>query len=76
MPLAIERACISAEFLPDPMQVTTSLYAALEKRGCRPVRAVQRISAYNMKDPDAAMLGVPPDAPRVDNETQPIDVLE
>ena len=23
------------------------------------MRAVQRISAYNMKDPDAAMLGVP-----------------
>jgi GntR family transcriptional regulator len=59
MPLAIERACISAEFLPDPMKVTSSLYAALEKHGCRPVRAVQRISAYNMKDPDAAMLGVP-----------------
>lgn len=59
MPLAIERASISADFLPDPMQVESSLYAALEKRGCRPVRAVQRISAYNMKDPDAAMLGVP-----------------
>jgi GntR family transcriptional regulator len=60
MPLAIERACISAEFLPDPLQVQGSLYAALEKRGCRPVRAVQRISAYNMKDPDASTLGVPP----------------
>jgi len=59
MPLAIERACISADFLPDPLQVENSLYAALEQRGCRPVRAVQRISAYNMKDPDAAMLGVP-----------------
>ena len=26
------------------------------------MRAVQRISAYNMKDPDASMLGVPPGA--------------
>ncbi|MFC3076391.1 GntR family transcriptional regulator [Shinella pollutisoli] len=59
MPLAIERACVSADFLPDPQQVESSLYAVLEERGCRPVRAVQRISAYNMKDPDAAMLGVP-----------------
>lgn len=59
MPLAIERACISAEFLPDPLEVTGSLYATLERRGCRPVRAVQRISAYNMKDPDASILDVP-----------------
>ena len=59
MPLAIERATISADFLPDPKKVEGSLYAALGERGCRPVRAVQRISAYNMKDPDAAMLGVP-----------------
>ena len=60
MPLAIERACISSEFLPDPARVTGSLYTALEQRGCRPVRAVQRISAYNIKEPDAALLGVPP----------------
>ncbi|MCF3643343.1 GntR family transcriptional regulator [Rhizobium sp. TRM95111] len=60
MPLAIERACISSEFLPDPQQVTDSLYAALQKRGCRPVRAVQRISACNIKDTDGAMLGVAP----------------
>lgn len=58
LPLAIERACISSEFLPDPAQVTGSLYAALGQRGCRPVRAVQRISAYNIKEPDAALLGV------------------
>lgn len=58
MPLAIERACISSEFLPDPAQVTGSLYAALDQQGCRPVRAVQRISAYNIKEPDAALLGV------------------
>ncbi len=59
LPLAIERASISAEFVPDPRQVTTSLYAELDKIGARPVRAVQRISACNLKDPDAAMLGIP-----------------
>jgi GntR family transcriptional regulator len=59
MPLAIERASISAEFLPDPMRIGSSLYAELDKTRSRPVRAVQRISACNMKDPDAAMLGIP-----------------
>ena len=59
MPLAIERAGVSAEFLPDPIRVGTSLYAELDKTKSRPVRAVQRISACSLKDPDAAMLGVP-----------------
>jgi len=59
MPLAIERASISAEFLPDPSAVTHSLYAELEKKNARPVRAIQRISACNMKNPDAGLLAVP-----------------
>ncbi len=59
MPLAIERASISSEFLPDPIRIGTSLYAELDKTKSRPVRAVQRISACSLKDPDAAMLGVP-----------------
>ena len=59
MPLAIERASISAEFLPDPVRIGASLYAELDKTKSRPVRAVQRISACSLKDPDAAMLGVP-----------------
>lgn len=59
MPLAIERASISAEFLPDPIRIGPSLYAELDKTKSRPVRAVQRISACSLKDPDAAMLGVP-----------------
>ncbi len=58
-PLAIERASVAAEFLPDPLRVTSSLYAELDRKQARPVRAVQRISACNMKDPDAALLGVP-----------------
>ena len=58
-PLAIERASISTEFLPDPEAVTTSLYDILGKIGARPVRAVQRISACNLKETDAALLHMP-----------------
>ena len=57
-PLAIEHASVSGEFLPDPEVVTASLYAELERRQVRPTRAVQRISATNMKEADAALLGV------------------
>lgn len=58
-PLAIERASVAAEFLPDPLKVSSSLYTELDRKQARPVRAVQRISACNMKDPDATLLGVP-----------------
>jgi GntR family transcriptional regulator len=58
LPLAIERATLSSEVLPDPNAVQGSLYAELGRTGFRPVRAVQRISACNIKDPDARILGV------------------
>lgn len=58
-PLAIERAALSAGVLPDPGAVGASLYATLEKTGHRPVRAVQRISAANLGEADARILGVP-----------------
>ena len=45
-------------FLPDPGAVEGSLYEALAKSGHRPVRAVQRISACNIRGQDAALLGV------------------
>lgn len=58
-PLAIERATISASVLPDPREVTSSLYMALSETGHRPVRAVQRISAINPGEADASLLEVP-----------------
>lgn len=58
-PLAIERASLSAVMLPDPAGIGESLYAALEKSGQRPVRAVQRISAANLGAADATLLDVP-----------------
>ena len=60
VPLAIERASLPAAMLPDPLAVETSLYAVLQARGLRPVRAVQRISAANLGTRDAALLGVAP----------------
>ena len=58
-PLAIERASLSAVVLPNPLAIGSSLYAALEKTGSRPVRAVQRISAANLGAADARLLDVP-----------------
>lgn len=60
VPLAIERASLPASVLPDPEGVDSSLYAVLEARDLRPVRAVQRISAANLAARDADLLGVPP----------------
>ncbi|MGD9912775.1 MAG: GntR family transcriptional regulator [Rhizobiaceae bacterium] len=57
-PLAIERASLAASVLPDPEAIGSSLYAALERTGHRPVRAVQRISAANLGEADAKILGV------------------
>lgn len=59
VPLAIERAALPTDILPDPATVGTSLYAALADRGFRPVRAVQRISAANLGSRDAGLLEVP-----------------
>ncbi|MEO9335813.1 GntR family transcriptional regulator [Mesorhizobium sp. SB112] len=59
MPLAIERAAISASILPDPAAIGLSLYAALGQTGNHPVRAVQRISAANLGEADAKLLQVP-----------------
>lgn len=62
VPLAIERAALSASVLHNPTLVETSLYAVLETFGYRPVRAVQRISAANLGAKDAELLGVLPGA--------------
>ena len=58
-PMAIERASLPVDLLPNPMLVTKSLYRVLEKDGNRPVRALQKISAVNLEEEDARLLGVP-----------------
>lgn len=62
MPLAIERAVLSALTLPDPGAVDSSLYLHLDKSGNRPVRAIQRIRAANLEEDDARLLQIPPGA--------------
>lgn len=57
-PMAIERASLSTKMLPNPLLVETSLYEALDEAGLRPVRALQKISAINLGDENAALLGV------------------
>lgn len=57
-PLAIERASLSTRILPNPLAVESSLYETLTQLGCKPFRAIQRISATNIKARDAELLGV------------------
>lgn len=58
-PLAIERASLPVDILPNPVEVTASLYDVLERTDMRPVRAIQKISAINLDEADALLLGVP-----------------
>ena len=57
-PMAIERASLSTEMLPNPLEVETSLYAVLEQSGMRPHRALQKISAINLEESDANLLDI------------------
>jgi GntR family transcriptional regulator len=59
MPLAIERASLSADVLPEPLTIRDSLYKHLEVSGTRPVRAIQRIRAADIPEHDAHLLQVP-----------------
>ncbi len=57
-PMAIERASLPLDILPNPILVTTSLYEILEVDGNRPVRALQKISAINLDEETAKLLKV------------------
>jgi len=59
-PMAIERAALPVDILPVPTEVEHSLYEVLQASGNRPVRAVQKISAINLAQGDADLLGVAP----------------
>lgn len=58
-PMALERAALPLDILPNPLDVTTSLYEVLDKLGHRPVRAIQKISAINLETAEAEILDVP-----------------
>lgn len=57
-PMALERASLPLDILPNPLDVKTSLYEVLGHHGMRPVRAVQKISAINIEIREADLLGV------------------
>ena len=59
-PMAIERASLSTDMLPNPLIVETSLYDVLGRDGLRPVRALQKISAINLEEDNARILEVAP----------------
>lgn len=58
-PLAIERAAVPVALLPDYAPEQTSLYAALEAKGHRPVRGLQRLQASLATASEAALLAIP-----------------
>lgn len=58
-PMAIERASLPTDILPNPLIIETSLYEILEQNGHRPVRALQKFSAVNLDEAEAVLLGVP-----------------
>ncbi len=57
-PMALERASLPLDVLPNPTLVNSSLYEVLDQDDNRPVRAHQKISAINLDEDDARLLGV------------------
>ncbi|MFV3075763.1 GntR family transcriptional regulator [Niveispirillum fermenti] len=63
VPMAIELSVVPARVLPDPMQVTGSLYDVLRGLGHPPHRALQRLSAGLLSADQAGILQVPEGTP-------------
>lgn len=57
-PLAIEQAVVPARFLPDINTIEPSLYRALESKGNRPAKGVQRVRASLANPTEAGLLSV------------------
>ena len=60
--MAIETTTIPATHMPDPNNVTDSLYGYLESRGAVPMRALQHIRAVNASAEQARLAGLSPGA--------------
>ncbi|MGK5034572.1 GntR family transcriptional regulator [Janthinobacterium sp. LB3P118] len=56
--MAIETTTIPALYMPDPQQVTDSLYGYLESRGTIPMRALQHIRAVNATAEQAKLANI------------------
>lgn len=59
-PMSIEYCTVVAASLPGLDAVTDSLYEALERQGCRPVRALQRLRALLLDEEKAKLLEAQP----------------
>jgi GntR family transcriptional regulator len=62
-PLALEHTVVPQAILADPAAVKLSLYDALERLGCRPQRALQRLRAVALDAEQAKLLALPPASP-------------
>lgn len=62
-PLAIERSAVPQSVLRDASLVKNSLYEALERAGCKPRRALQRLRAVVFDAEQAQLLGVETGSP-------------
>jgi GntR family transcriptional regulator len=62
-PLALEDTAVPQAILADPHAVKLSLYDALERLGCRPARALQRLRAVALDAEAARLLALPPGSP-------------
>jgi len=58
VPMAVEYSSLPADILPNPEQVTTSLYDVLRLTSSAPVRAIQRINAVNLTADEARLLEI------------------
>ena len=73
-PMALEHALIPAACLPSMDAVETSLYAALEAAGRRPMRALQRLRAVAFTEDQAAQMQTTVGAPGLLIERRGFDV--
>jgi len=62
-PMALEYSTVPGFALPSKDAVDSSLYDALDRHGCRPVRALQRLRAVLFNLEQAELLAVAPGAP-------------
>ena len=59
-PMALELASLPRKFIDNPFEVSTSLYETLADKGCRPVKALQKIRAISIDEPRAKLLNIEP----------------
>lgn len=67
-PLALESTAVPQAILKDPKDVKLSLYEVLERLGCRPTRALQRLRAVALDADEARLLALPTGSPALSIE--------